>query len=785
MATLTSNGSFSSLSISGSGTKNGNITFTPPTLPDGATIISTSLTANLNISMRRGSTNVTINGSKYSSSSSLSIDLGTSLISSLSVSAKGSSFLAKGTVSITNIVYTVNYVVKHTITASAGSGGSISESGEIKVDDGVTKTFTFTPNEGYKISDVLVDGVSVGAVSSYTFSNITENHTVSVTFKIISATITVTNNTGIQNIASYPTEKQLAYNESVDVIVTTPHNANIKALENGNSIELNKLSNQVFTFDDQTIIDGFGKGTMYYYGNPTIYTDDNSDKMLYMDGNSMLKTDISSYSTNEITISFDFMVTNLGTGAHRSFIEIDEQKFFIRAIGNKLAYKITNNLGENIYYYIGSTDNVFNNTWYNLTYCRNGDNHYIFLDGVLIANCVYQNVEPYKFLGIFGYTELNSNLCNGYIKNIAICDSCLHTESYTISNEPLKESDFIGNYSVYRCTNESMFNCLFINDDLLDMQVLYKIYIMNNIFYDNDKTVYIPQNTNDNGLNFISNNIVSSFTLSFWYKTTEDISEYDEPILFSMYFNDNSDYFRIKLNKINIDESGNRTVDNRLVINYHNSNNTETGYYYAIYDYTIEPNNKYYILLEFNDTKMSLYINGELIENREVFPNISELSMINICGRISSYFGNINFVEELISNGQDTTIYPTNYPIEDIYKYTATLTSSDDINIEILKKLPILSFNQITRNKISSITGFDSSVAEFTSDTDLLEWEARATVEGQTYGHGIGTLVDSGTTLLANETATVTIDDEELTNGDVEYRISVYGKDANGEWSDG
>ena len=95
-----------------------------------------------------------------------------------------------------------------------------------------------------------------------------------------------------------------------------------------------------------------------------------------------------------------------------------------------------------------------------------------------------------------------------------------------------------------------------------------------------------------------------------------------------------------------------------------------------------------------------------------------------------------------------------------------------------------MSINNFTRNKISSILGFDKSIAEFTSDTDLTEWEARATVEGQIYGHGIGTLVDSGTTLLANETATVTIDDEELTNGDVEYRISVYGKDANGVWSD-
>ena len=149
------------------------------------------------------------------------------------------------------------------------------------------------------------------------------------------------------------------------------------------------------------------------------------------------------------------------------------------------------------------------------------------------------------------------------------------------------------------------------------------------------------------------------------------------------------------------------------------------------------------------------------------------------------YIGNISFVNDMISKGQDFSIYPINYPIENIYGYTATLSSPSDIIIELLRKIPVLSINNITRNKISTISGYDTSVAEFTSDTDLTEWEARATVEGQIYGHGIGTLVDSGTTLLANETATVTIDDEELTNGDVEYRISVYGKDANGEWSDG
>jgi hypothetical protein len=71
----------------------------------------------------------------------------------------------------------------YTITASAGSGGSISPSGTITVNYGESKTFTITPDKGYKISDVKVDGKSVGAVSTYTFFNITDNHTIEVTFE--------------------------------------------------------------------------------------------------------------------------------------------------------------------------------------------------------------------------------------------------------------------------------------------------------------------------------------------------------------------------------------------------------------------------------------------------------------------------------------------------------------------------------------------------------------------------------------------------------------------------
>jgi hypothetical protein len=77
---------------------------------------------------------------------------------------------------------TVVVLNNYTITASALNGGSISPEGSVAVVEGNDKTFTITPDDCYVLADVIVDGISVGAVSTYTFSNVNSNHTISASF---------------------------------------------------------------------------------------------------------------------------------------------------------------------------------------------------------------------------------------------------------------------------------------------------------------------------------------------------------------------------------------------------------------------------------------------------------------------------------------------------------------------------------------------------------------------------------------------------------------------------
>ena len=87
----------------------------------------------------------------------------------------------------TIVVYPVStgiviYSPCYTIKASAGVNGTISPAGWCSVVENGSQTFTFTPDKGYTVAKVLVDGKSVGAVKSYTFKNVTKDHTIEVIF---------------------------------------------------------------------------------------------------------------------------------------------------------------------------------------------------------------------------------------------------------------------------------------------------------------------------------------------------------------------------------------------------------------------------------------------------------------------------------------------------------------------------------------------------------------------------------------------------------------------------
>ena len=82
-----------------------------------------------------------------------------------------------------NAAVTAAFAIKtYTLTASAGSNGTIGPSGSVTVNYGGSQTYAITPAAGFNVANVLVDGVSVGAVTSYTFSSVTANHTLSATF---------------------------------------------------------------------------------------------------------------------------------------------------------------------------------------------------------------------------------------------------------------------------------------------------------------------------------------------------------------------------------------------------------------------------------------------------------------------------------------------------------------------------------------------------------------------------------------------------------------------------
>ncbi len=108
--------------------------------------------------------------------------------------------------------------VTYTITASAGTNGTISPSGGRSVSSGGSATYTITPNSGYHITSVTVDGASVGVVASYTFSNVNANHTISANFAM--NTYAITASAGTNGTISPSGSSVVSYGGSLKITIS-------------------------------------------------------------------------------------------------------------------------------------------------------------------------------------------------------------------------------------------------------------------------------------------------------------------------------------------------------------------------------------------------------------------------------------------------------------------------------------------------------------------------------------------------------------------------------------
>lgn len=112
-----------------------------------------------------------------------------------------------------------------TIVSSAGPNGSISPLGTVAYAGGATPSYTITPNVGYHVQDVLVNSVSVGAVTNYNFAPLAANQTISATFAINTYTLTV-NTVGNGSVAKSPNQATYDHGTVVQLTATPDPNWN-------------------------------------------------------------------------------------------------------------------------------------------------------------------------------------------------------------------------------------------------------------------------------------------------------------------------------------------------------------------------------------------------------------------------------------------------------------------------------------------------------------------------------------------------------------------------------
>jgi len=165
--------------------------------PTGASFTASGGTGSVAVTTQSGCTWTASSGASWMSITSGASGTGSGSVS-YSVAANTATSSQQAVLTIAGLACTVTEagIQTYTITASAGTGGTISPTGSVSVNSGANQTFSITPSTGYTIAIVTVDGISVGAVTSYTFGNVKGNHTIAASFNAQSETISASAGTG-------------------------------------------------------------------------------------------------------------------------------------------------------------------------------------------------------------------------------------------------------------------------------------------------------------------------------------------------------------------------------------------------------------------------------------------------------------------------------------------------------------------------------------------------------------------------------------------------------------
>ena len=204
------------------------------------------------------------------------------------------------------------------ITATAGNGGSIDPSGAVLVGAGANYTFTVTADEGYTISSVLVDGtdeqIAEGSMLTsfnYTFSNVTEDHTIAASF--VSAqphTITATASAG--GSISPSGQVSVPYNGTQAFELIPDEGYSLSGLTVDNVNAMSQVENNTYTFtnviEDHTInanfaVNNYNLTVHYVYADNTTAAPDHTESFAFGAEYSVESPVIAGYTADQLTVA--------------------------------------------------------------------------------------------------------------------------------------------------------------------------------------------------------------------------------------------------------------------------------------------------------------------------------------------------------------------------------------------------------------------------------------------------------------------------------------------------